>query len=78
MDIEWVGMDIRVKLVDSRSNRSRDIRLPDFVTDYERTTADAGRDIRQKRHSTFCQNISNFTPCLDKLWTMTVTAPVFW
>ena len=31
--IEEVGVDIRVKLGDSRSNRFRDMRLSHFVTD---------------------------------------------
>ena len=39
-----VGVDVRVKFGESMSSRSRDIRLPHFVTN-ERTTADAGRDI---------------------------------
>ena len=32
-------MDVAVKFGDSRPKRSRDIRLPHFVTDVERTTA---------------------------------------
>ena len=44
------GMKAHVKCCDSRSNRSRDIRLPHFVTDDERTTpAYAGHHIRAKR-----------------------------
>ena len=32
--VGWVGVDVLVKCGDSRSNCSRDIRLPHFVTDY--------------------------------------------
>ena len=45
MDVEWVGIDVPVKLGDSRSNRSRDKRLSHFVTD------DTCHHIRLKRHS---------------------------
>ena len=41
MDVEQVGMNVRVKSGDSRSNRARDIRLPHFVTNDDDT--DAGR-----------------------------------
>ena len=37
--VEYRGVDDPVKLGDSGSNRFRDIRLPHFVTDDERTTA---------------------------------------
>ena len=37
--VDPTGVKIRVKFGDSRSNRSRDIRLPDFVTNDN----DAGR-----------------------------------
>ena len=40
-----VGMDVPVKFSDSRSNRSRDTRLPDFVTNND--DDDAGRRTRQ-------------------------------
>ena len=33
MDVEQVGMNGHVKFGDFRSNRSRDTRLPHFVTD---------------------------------------------
>ena len=33
MDVEKVGIVVRVKLGDSRSNRPRDILLPHFVTE---------------------------------------------
>ena len=42
-DAELGGMDVHVKFGDSGSNRSRDIRLPHFVTDDERAKDDAGR-----------------------------------
>ena len=41
VDVEQVGMNTRVKFGDSRSNRSRDIRLPHFVTNDDDN--DAGR-----------------------------------
>ena len=36
--VEQVCRDVRVTFADCRSNRSRDIRLPHFVTDERRTT----------------------------------------
>ena len=52
--IEHDGVDVLVKFGDSRPSRSRDIRAAHFVMDDdERTTADTGHDIRQKRHSAF-------------------------
>ena len=35
-DVEQVNVNVRVKLGDSRSNRSREIRLPHFMTDEQR------------------------------------------
>ena len=49
MDVQWAGMDVHAEFGDSRSNGSRDIRVAHFMMDNERTTADAGSDIRQKR-----------------------------
>ena len=41
--VDPTGMDVRVKLGDSKSNRSRDIRLLHFLTDERTTTNDASR-----------------------------------
>ena len=46
--IDLTGVEVRVKLGDSRSNSSRDMRLPHFVTDDERTTNDTG--VRRSSH----------------------------
>ena len=44
--VHQIGMDVRAKFGDSRSNRSWDIRAAaHFVMDERWTTADAGRDI---------------------------------
>ena len=40
--VEATGLKVRVKLGESRSNRSRDMRLPHFVTNYN-DDDDAGR-----------------------------------
>ena len=40
VNVEQVSMDIHVKRGDSRSNRSRYIRLPHFVTDERRRLTD--------------------------------------
>ena len=40
--VEPTGVKVRVKFGDSRQNRSRDIRLPHFVTNYDADN-DAGR-----------------------------------
>ena len=53
VDVECVGVDVRVKLGDSTSNRSRDIRAAHFVTN-ERTPADGPR---QKSLSAFCLSV---------------------
>ena len=41
--VEPTGMKVRVKFGDSSSNRSRDIRLPHFVTNNDDGNDDAGR-----------------------------------
>ena len=55
VDIDQIGVGVCVKRGEYISNRSGDIRLPHFVTDErrtnERTTVDAGHDLRKKRHS---------------------------
>ena len=50
-DEEQVGMNVPVKFGDSRSNRSRDMRLPHFVRTTATTTTPAyvGHHIRAKR-----------------------------
>ena len=54
-DAEQVSMDVRVKLGDSRSNGSQDIRLLHFVMDERRrrrlTRAYAGQHKRPKHHT---------------------------
>ena len=42
MAVQYVSVDVCVKYGDSRSNRSRDIRLPHFVTDKRTTNDDTG------------------------------------
>ena len=49
---DYVGMNFSVNFEDSASNRSRDIRAAQFVTD-ERTTADGPCSNRAKRHGMF-------------------------
>ena len=55
MVVDPTGVKARVKFDDSRSNRSRDIRLPYFVR--TTTPAYAGRHIRAKRRKAFCLKI---------------------
>ena len=60
MDVEQAGMNARVKFGDSKSNHSRDIRLPHFVTndddndDIDNDDADGPYGNRAKRRSVFC------------------------
>ena len=64
MVVDPTGVKVPVKFGDSRSNRSRDIRLPHFVTN----DSDSGRwtyDNRAKRRiAAFCLKIKN----LENLW----------
>ena len=58
--VESRGVKVNVKFGDSRSNRSRDIRLPDIVTNDDDDNDDAGRrtyDNRAKRRPAFCLKI---------------------
>ena len=59
MDVAQGGMNVHLKFGDFRSIRSRDIRLPHFVT---KTPADAGHHIRAKRRLTaFCLKMPHST-----------------
>ena len=51
MDVKQVSVDVRGKCGESRLRRSRDIRLPHFVTDERITPAYADHRIRPKRRT---------------------------
>ena len=48
MVVDQTGADVHEKFGDSRSNRSRDVRVTHFVMDGERMTNDGGRKSRYK------------------------------
>ena len=53
VDVEQVGMNVHIKFGESRSNRFRDIRLRQFVTNDDNDDNGAGHHIRAKRRKAF-------------------------
>ena len=51
--VDPTGVKVRVKFGDSRSNRSRDIRLPHFVHTTTTPAYAAGHHVRAKRRKAF-------------------------
>ena len=62
------GVKVHGKVGDSRSNRSRDIQLPHFVTNNHDDDNDPGHHVRAKRHKAFCiKKKISLKKCNDKI-----------